>query len=137
MSTRASPDNERRPAGSALEWIAAAIGLALTLGIVAVIGGEALRAPDDAPPVIEVIVQQSVRTQAGYVVQLEVQNHAEATAAAVQIEGTLASATSHAEISRATIDYVPGRSTRRAGLFFSADPSSGQLSVRATGYEEP
>jgi uncharacterized protein (TIGR02588 family) len=66
-----------------------------------------------------------------------VQNHAEATAAAVQIEGTLASATSRAETSRATIDYVPGRSTRRAGLFFSADPSSGQLSVRATGYEEP
>jgi uncharacterized protein (TIGR02588 family) len=34
-------------------------------------------------------------------------------------------------------DYVPGHSVRQGGLFFTRDPRSGHLSVRARGYSAP
>jgi uncharacterized protein (TIGR02588 family) len=36
-----------------------------------------------------------------------------------------------------TIDYVPSRSSRKAGLFFMRDPREFDLSLRALGYQSP
>ena len=38
---------------------------------------------------------------------------------------------------RARIDYVPGHSVRQGGLFFTRDPRTGHLSLRARGYSAP
>jgi uncharacterized protein (TIGR02588 family) len=35
------------------------------------------------------------------------------------------------------LDYVPPRSSREGGLWFSRDPRAGRLTLRATGYAEP
>ena len=45
--------------------------------------------------------------------------------------------TAATETSEAVLDYVPARSSREGGLWFSGDPRAGQLTLRATGYAEP
>lgn len=120
-----------------LEWIASAIGLVLTLGILGTIGWEAAKNGGDSPPAIAVTVERVVETPAGYVVEVTATNLSPATAAAVQIEGELSGAGGAAVTSGTTIDYVPGQSKRKAGLFFTLDPRAHRLEVRALGYEEP
>ena len=67
----------------------------------------------------------------GWVVEFEARNLSPVTAAQVTIEGRLADG----ETATATIDYVPGRSARRGGLFFSREPRGAEL--RALGYQDP
>lgn len=121
----------------ALEWIAAALGLLLTLGILGVIGWEAAAGGGDEPPAIEARVDRVVPTSGGFVLELVLENRGPATAAAVEVEGELTKPDGTVATSSATIDYVPGESSRRAGLFFTDDPRVGRLEVRALGYAEP
>ena len=88
-------------------------------------------------PVIEARVERVVSTATGYVAEIGIDNHSPATAATVEIEGELTKPDGTTATSVATIDYVPGASTRTAGLFFVDDPRRGQLEVRVLGYAEP
>ena len=121
----------------ALEWIASAIGLVLTLAILGSISWEAATGNGAEPPAIEVTVERVTPVAAGYVVEVRARNRASATAAAVQIEGELDTGAAEPVTSSATIDYVPGESDRRAGLFFTDDPRAHKLEVRALGYAKP
>lgn len=127
----------RRPATSPLEWFAAALGALIALGLLGVIGWEAAVGTNGGPPELAVRALRTVPAAHGFVVEVEVRNRADATAAAVGIEGVLKSGDADAETSRATIDYVPGRARRRAGLLFARDPAGHRLELRATGYQEP
>jgi uncharacterized protein (TIGR02588 family) len=121
----------------ALEWIAAGIGLLLTLGILGAIGWEAVRGDGDRLPAIEVEVGRIVPAAGGYAVEVELRNLSPATAAGVEVEGELTRGDGTTAISTVVVDYVPGRSTRTAGLFFREDPRAHGLKVRALGYSEP
>jgi uncharacterized protein (TIGR02588 family) len=59
------------------------------------------------------------------------------TAEGVDIEGELRTGIEPVERSRTTIDYLPPRSEKKAGLFFTRDPRQFDLQVRSLGYEEP
>ncbi|HEX6376715.1 MAG TPA: hypothetical protein VFZ91_13465 [Allosphingosinicella sp.] len=120
-----------------LEWIAAGIGLLLTLGMLAVIGREALSGEAEQVPAVEVRVERVVAAPAGFVVEIAATNRSGATAAAVQIEGALSDGETAVETSSAMLDYVPGHATRKGGLFFSKDPRLHRLEVRALGYQAP
>ena len=120
-----------------LEWIAAGIGLLLTLGIVAVIGREVVSGEAADSPAIEVRAVSLAQTSTGFVVEVAATNRSGATAAAVQIEGELSSGAAAAETSSLTFDYVPGHATRTGGLFFREDPRLHKLELRALGYQEP
>lgn len=120
-----------------LEWIAAAIGLLLTLAVLGALGWEGLKGSGRNPPAIETQVSRIVPTRAGYVVEIELRNRSSATAAAVEVEGELTKADGTTATSTATVDYVPGESTRNAGLFFKDDPRRHRLEVRALGFAEP
>lgn len=141
MSERRKPGRQGRKAAQAetpaLEWIAAAIGLVLTLGILGLMGWEAMTVSEDRPPAIEARVERIVPTGAGYVAEIALRNSSPTTAAAVQIQGELTNADGTVATSNATVDYVPGQSTRRAGLSFIDDPRPGRLEVRMLGYAEP
>jgi uncharacterized protein (TIGR02588 family) len=128
---------KKQPKEPVLEWIAAGIGLLLTLGIVAVIGREAVNGESEAPPAIEVRALSLARTATGFVVEVAATNRSGATAAAVQIEGELSSGGATAETSSLSFDYVPGHATRKGGLFFREDPRRHRLELRALGYQEP
>lgn len=118
-----------------LEWLAAGIGLFLVLGIFGVIGWQALNGAT-VRPVITVTVENVTPVAGGYRVLFRAQNTAGEAAAQVEVEGKV-STDSGEEVSQVVIDYVPGHSDRRGGLFFTRDPSSGTLTVRAIGFAEP
>ena len=120
-----------------LEWIAAGVGLVLTLGMMAMIGIEAWRGDADQPPVIEARATRITPTSSGFLVEVVAVNRSGGTAAAVQVEGALKSGDVAVETSSLTLDYVPGHAQRKGGLFFTRDPRNHRLEVRALGYQAP
>lgn len=134
MTAKRKPGREPVPP---LEWLSAALGLLLALGIVGALVREGLAGSDHAVPVLAVKTSRVVAAGGGYVVEVTVANAAPHTAASVQIEGQLETPGAEPETSNATIDYVPGRSSAKAGLLFATDPRAGELKLRVMGYEVP
>jgi len=121
-----------KPVGAPLlEWLAAGVGLLLVIAVIVVIGRDAVSGATDGTPDLDVVATRVVAVSSGAVLEFEIRNHSAFTAAAVQIEGKLPGG----ETSIATVDYVPGRSVRRGGLQFSADPRGAEL--RVLGYQDP
>ena len=114
-----------------LEWIASAIGLLLILGVMAVIARDAFNGSADMAPDITIVAQAPEQQSGRWLVRFEARNNSPITAAQVTIEGALPGG----ETSTAVIDYIPGRSTRGGGLFFSADQRG--VALRALGYQDP
>jgi len=125
-----------RPQVPWLERLASTIGLLLVLGLFGVIGWQAFNGAT-TPPVITVEIENVTSVQGGHRVLFRARNSADEAAAQVEIEGQLSTAGTDPEISRVVLDYIPGHSTRRGGLFFTRNPQSGALTVRATGFAEP
>jgi uncharacterized protein (TIGR02588 family) len=119
-----------------LEWLASAIGLLLVLGIFGVIGWQAFNGAT-VPPVITVEVENVAPVEGGYRVLFRARNRTGEAAAQVEIEGKVTAAGEDEETSKAILDYVPGHSARQGGLFFTHDPHSGSLAVRAIGFAKP
>ena len=119
-----------------LEWVASGIGLVLVLGVFGSIGWQLFKGAT-MPPVITVEVENVAPVEGGHRVLFRARNRAGEAAAQVEIEGTVSTAGSDPETSRVVFDYIPGHSQRQGGLFFSRDPLSGELSLRATGFADP
>lgn len=119
-----------------LEWIAGGIGLALVVLAAGVIGGEALFG-DPSPPAVTVEAREVHTVPGGWLVEIEAVNSGGSPAAGVTVEGELTLAGQPPETAQADFDYVPDHSRRKGGLFFTEDPRSGQLALRAKGYIEP
>lgn len=124
------------PKAPALEWIAAALGLLVTLAMFAVIGHDAI-AGSGGQPVLAATAGEARRTPAGHVVAFTVANASPAAAASVEVEGELTIPGRAPETSSATLDHVAGRSQARGAMIFAADPAAGQLSLRVRGFVEP
>lgn len=122
-------------AAPALEWAAAGLGLALTLGAAGFILWEA--AQPVRPPEIALRTVAIDSTAHGYRVEVEATNAGLATAAAVEVEGELRLGDRTVETSTATFDYLPGRGTRTGGLVFENDPGAHELRLRTRGYVRP
>lgn len=127
---------KKRKGPSLLEWISAAIGAAITLAMIGLIVMKAL-GPAAPAPLISIKPVSVVHERAGYVVKVEVTNRSGVTAAALNLQGELMRGGEAVETSNATLSYLPGESTRRAGLIFARDPRRFELELRATGYEVP
>ncbi|WGM37860.1 hypothetical protein [Caulobacter sp. NIBR1757] len=119
-----------------LEWIAGAVGLVLVLMTLAVIGHEAVFG-DTSPPAVTVETREIHAVKGGWLVEIEAINSGGSPAAQVAVEGELTLPGQPPETAEASFDYVPDQSRRRGGLFFTADPRGGRLSLRARGYTEP
>lgn len=118
------------------EWLAAGLGLVLTLAVIGYLLAEALR--DRAgPPSLSVRAERAERTQGGYVLPLVVINSSHATAGGVEVRGTLEQNGEVVEERRVTFAYVPGRGEARGGLIFQHDPHRLQVRLVAEGYEDP
>ena len=120
-----------------LEWIAAGLGLVLTLALLAVIGREAVAGETNEPPAIDVRAASIRKLPSGYLVEVVASNRSGGTGAAVRIEGVLKSGSAAVETSDVTFDYVPGHAERKGGLFFREDPRLHELELRALGYQTP
>lgn len=130
-------DKQKDSGTPVLEWIAAGIGLVLTLAMLGFIGWQAWKSEGEEVPGIEIHVQRIVPAAGGWVVEIAAQNVSAATAAAVQIEGELIKDGRVLATSQVTLDYVPGNSERRGGLLFREDPRAHDLEMRALSYAKP
>ena len=120
-----------------LAMISGAVGFVLTAGLIGFIAWEASQRTQPKMPAIEVRAGEVRRADGDFVLEFEARNTTPNTAAAVQIEGSLTVAGAEPIVSHVTLDYVPGHSMRKGGMFFIADPREGQLELRALGYVEP
>lgn len=132
----AEDENGRRAKTPPLEWAAAGAGFLFLVGLLAAVGHDAITGSSQQPPAIAVQASDIIATPSGYIVQFEASNRSGGTAAAVEIEGKV-EVGSTPEISRATIDYIPGMGTAEGSLIFTHDPGQGRLTLRATGYQKP
>ena len=133
------PDFQSRQESNAIpiwEWIVAALGFILVASVIGFLLYEAL-GENQMPPDVKLSVVSVVKTGNGYRVKITVVNQGGTTAEGVVVEGTLRRGTEPIERSQTTIDYLPPRSEKRAGLFFTRDPRQFELQVRPFGYEEP
>ena len=133
----AKPSGDGKSETPLLEWVAAAIGLLLTLLVLGVIGREALRGETKQLPVIAVAVTGISRAAPGYVLAFEASNKTGGTAAAVEIEAILKDGDTIVETSKATLDYVPGHGKVKGGVFFAKNPRRHKLEIRALGFQIP
>ncbi len=118
------------------EWVTAAIGAVLVIGAIGFMLYQAV-AGDDSPPDITIRVDTILPVQNGYLVKIRTTNRGGSTAAGVTVEGELHGDTGTIETSGTTVDYVPPRSERSGGLFFTQDPHRYRLELRAKGYQQP
>ena len=108
----------------AMEWIAAGLGLALTLAVLGYSLWEAV-AEASGPPVLTVAAEQVVANTGGE------------TASSVEVRGDLVLADRPPEERRATFAYVPAGGEVAGGLVFVQDPRLGRLTLSVEGYETP
>ena len=131
-----NPSQPALESTSPLEWVIAAIGGLLVVAAIAYMVVFAVAEPK-RPPAVTLSVTSVTTTPGGYLVSFRAANAGGATAAALQVSGELREAGAVVETSQANIDYLPQRSERRGGLFFTRDPEDLALSLRAEGYSEP
>ncbi|QRM30253.1 hypothetical protein [Microvirga sp. VF16] len=118
-----------------LEWLASGLGFLLALCVFGFIGWQALHDATSSPAIM-VAATETSQVAGGYRVIFEARNVGGAAAAQVRIEGTI-SGGSGPETSSVILDYIPGHSARKGGLFFTQNPQSGHLSLRAAGFAKP
>lgn len=132
---RRDDDAPRDAAPPLSEWFVAAIGLALLVGSVAYLLYDGNGRSQPPAPVVRML---AVEPQQGrFLVRVQAVNESRTTAAALRVEGTLRRGGETVERSEIEFDYLPGRSTREGGMFFTADPRGLQLELSARSYREP
>ena len=132
-------DSGPQPSGGAIpiwEWIVGGIGFLMVAAVIGFLAHQALEGDPTAPD-IRLSVTAVRATTDGYLVNVAVTNHGSSTAQGVILEGVLRSGAEPVEQSQTTIEYLPPRSEKQAGLFFTRDPRQFKFEVRPLGYEEP
>lgn len=127
---------EARPlAGSHWEWVAAIVSLLLVAAAIGYLLVDATR--PQTPPHVVVRVDTIIAQPGGFLLEFEARNLGSRTAADVRVEGTIDGGSAGPESSDATMDFLPGESSRRGGLFFSEDPRVHPVELRVIGYQRP
>lgn len=118
------------------EWIVAGFGALLVLATVAILVFEAIDEGSRVPE-ISVRVDTVVALPGGeYVARITAENAGDETAATLRLEG-IHRLDGETQVSSITLDYLPPRSSRAAGLIFQRDPRRGELILLPRSYREP
>ena len=140
MATPAEGDSgQGRPAAGAnsrWEWVAAAVGLVLVLACIGALAWLQLAGGHESvEPVVRVIAIE--RQGERHLVKLRVTNTGMGAAAALRVTGRLLRGDEVLEEAQTEFQYLPGRSSREAGLFFVQDPRQFELRLSADSYQKP
>lgn len=112
------------------------LGLVLLLASIGFLALEGLQDEGRPPEPVVQVLQVQPQT-GGWLVRVQVSNRSRATATALRVEGQLRRGAEVVERSETELAYLPGRSSREAGLFFRNDPGALQLVVAPRSYEAP
>lgn len=126
---RAKTAPQKRPV---LEWIAAGLGLVLTVSVVGYCLWEGLTA-ERGHPILSVAVKEITPAGDLFLVKIRVRNAGFSAAAAVEVTGEIEGGEQHST----TFSYVPGQGSAEGGLVFRTDPRQAPLQLRAQGYADP
>lgn len=118
------------------EWIVAAIGLGLVAATVGFIAWQGFTG-SSSPPRLSFQVHAIAEVPNGYLVKVRATNSGDETAADVKVEGELRGPSGSVEKSETSFKYLPPRSTRSGGLYFTHDPRTLEIEIRPKGYEAP
>lgn len=124
-----------RPDRSSAEWITFGVAMFILLGVVGLIIAEA--ATTHTPP-------QPVATRAApdrrdggrFFVPVEVRNHGDKTAAAVQVVARITVGGREHQADQ-LIDFLAGGESAHVEFVFEEDPSAGAFSVGVASFQEP
>lgn len=114
-----------------LQWIAAGLGVGVTVGAAAVILAEALQPV--RPVALSVAVEGVRQSGPDRVFELAVSNSGSETAAGVEIVGE----DGEGATASVTLDYVPGDGEASAVLAFPRDTTGETPSFSVAGWSEP
>lgn len=117
------------------ERILGVVSAAIVLALAGFLVVKALGNNGGAPEVSVEVVRIS-EAGGGWLVELEATNNGEAPASDVEIEGRL-EGPEGAESGSIAFDQLPSRSSRRGGIWFTENPRTRRLSLRAVGYRVP
>jgi uncharacterized protein (TIGR02588 family) len=117
------------------EWLASLLGGAIVLGTIGFLAFEAFRQGNQEPS-LTVSVLQVRQTAGSFIVDVEVRNLSSGAAADVHLAGGEEGADGRELQAHASLDFVPGFSSRRASLVFESNPGRAPA-VRIVGYGRP
>jgi uncharacterized protein (TIGR02588 family) len=125
---------ERRPTPLA-ERILGAVSAAVIVVLMGYLVVRAL-ANDGTPPDIVVELRGVTQVGAAWLVEVEATNLGSSPATDLEIEGEMPGP-GGSERRSVVLEYVPARASRRGGLYFSGDPRTRPLTLRAVGFRAP
>ncbi len=134
--SRGDGKDHQRSGTSLLEWVCAGIGFALVCAAIGFIAYQGIT-HKDAPPQVSFSVASIVELDRGFVVSLRAINRGGRTLADVKVEGEIRGPSGSVETSEMSFSYLPPRSERKGGLFFTSDPRRYELKLTAKGFESP
>jgi uncharacterized protein (TIGR02588 family) len=114
-----------------LQWIAAGVGVCVTVGAAAVILTEALQPV--RPVALSVAVEGVRQAGSNRIFELKVSNAGSETAAGVEIVGEDGAG----RTASVTLDYVPGDGEASAAVSFPLDGTGGMPDFSVVGWSEP
>ena len=132
MSAPGSADRRPTPLG---ERILGAVSAAVIVVLMGYLVVRAL-ANDGTPPDIVVELRGVTQVGAAWLVEVEATNLGSSPATDLEIEGEMPGP-SGSERRSVVLEYVPAKSSRRGGLYFSGDPRTRPLTLRAVGFRSP
>lgn len=132
MSAAQSAD--RRPTPLA-ERILGAVSAAVIVVLMGYLVARAV-ANDGTPPDIVVELRGVTQVGTAWLVEVEATNLGSSPATDLEIEGEMPGP-GGSERRSIVLEYVPAKSSRRGGLYFSGDPRTRPLTLRAVGFRAP
>jgi uncharacterized protein (TIGR02588 family) len=118
-----------------LEWIASTLGAMFAVSMIGYLVWDTVSAGH--PPDITVEAGLVHQANGGFTLSIKAINHGGATAAEVEVEGTVTGPDGASETSTVTFDFVPGESEREGALVFSRRPTSDNVNLRMIGFRDP
>ncbi|EHS51598.1 Conserved hypothetical protein CHP02588 [Rhizobium sp. PDO1-076] len=136
VARKGKPPNTERLKPHWIEWLTGAVSSLLILAIIGWVSYEAVNGTD-TPAELRVDIASIEKTGAGWRVLFDLSNSGEATAAAVEVRGTVTDRGRFVEEAAVIFDYVAARSIAHGALIFTQDPAGRDLNIRAVGFNEP
>ena len=132
---RATAGKSDRHAADRLERGATWASAAIMLGLLGLLGWDAARS--DAPPSFRTQLEPPRAAGASFHVPVTVHNVGDAPAQGVEVTVSIRLGDSTAAEGSFTIDWLPGRSSRRGVAVLGANPTRGRIAAEVRGYTEP
>lgn len=123
---------------STAEWVTLCTSLVIVLGILGLISYLYIRGNDALPDLVVDTKLEELRSEGnGYYLPVEVTNEGDRTAEDVRVEAELDSGNGQIETTEISVMFLAGGERVTGTFIFEADPTAGELTVRAISYRDP